>query len=54
MNRYPLWRYLLLAFAALRVGGPGREPNPRFMLVLSGAILVLGLYWSVQALLGVR
>jgi hypothetical protein len=45
---------VLLAFAALRVGGPGREPNPRFMLVLSGAILVLGAYWSVQALLGVR
>jgi len=45
---------LMSVFAALRVGGPGREPNPRVMLGISGAIAVLGIYWSVQALLGVR
>ena len=41
---------VMFAFAALRLGGPGREPNRRFMLGLSGTILVLGLYWTAQAL----
>ena len=45
---------LMSVFAALRVGGPGREPNQRVMLGISGAIVALGLYWSAQALLGVR
>jgi hypothetical protein len=40
------------ALAALRVGGPGREPDRRFMLGVSGAILLLSLYWSAQALVG--
>jgi hypothetical protein len=43
---------LMFAFVALRVGGPGREPDRRFMLGVSGAILLLGTYWSGQALLG--
>jgi len=45
---------LMSVFAALRVGGPGREPDQRVMLGISGVIFVLGLYWSAQALLGMR
>ena len=33
---------VISAFAALRVGGPRREPNRRFMLGVSGAILAAG------------
>jgi HupE / UreJ protein len=44
----------MFAFAALGVGGPGREPDRRFMLGVSGAILLLGIYWSGQAILGMR
>jgi hypothetical protein len=45
---------VMFAFTALRVGGPGREPDRRFMLGVSGAILLLGMYWSGRALLGMR
>jgi hydrogenase/urease accessory protein HupE len=45
---------VISAFVALRVGGPGCEPNRRVLLGVSGAILLLGLYWSGQALLAMR
>jgi hypothetical protein len=44
----------MAASAALRVGGPRREPNRRFVLAASGAILLLGVYWTGRSLLGVR
>jgi hypothetical protein len=44
----------MAAFAALRVGGPRREPNHRFVLAASGAILALGVYWTAQSLFGLR
>jgi hypothetical protein len=42
------------AFAALRVGGPRREPSRGFVLWASGAILLLGLYWTGQSLSPLR
>jgi hypothetical protein len=44
----------MAAFTALRVGGPRREPNRGFVLAASGAILLLGVYWTGQSLFGLR
>jgi hypothetical protein len=44
----------MAAFTALRVGGPAREPDRRFVLAASGAILLLGIYWTAEPLLGLR
>lgn len=44
----------MAAFTALRVGGPAREPDRRFVLAASGAIVLLGIYWTAEPLLGLR
>jgi hydrogenase/urease accessory protein HupE len=38
----------LVALTALAVGGLRREPDPRFVRLASGAILLVALYWTAQ------